>query len=95
MNKRSLGLVTPVLLVGAMIGTLLGQLLGLVLPDGVVRNFFMQGISFDLAGLVGSQTGVITLNLIVLTLQFGLSLHFNIISLFGLMAAYYFLRYFR
>ncbi len=95
MNKRSVTLVTLVLLVGALLGTLLGNILGILLPEGVVRDFFLEGFSFDLAGIVGNQDGVITLNLVVLQLKFGLNLYFNFISLIGLATAYYFLRYFR
>ncbi|MFH1853521.1 MAG: DUF4321 domain-containing protein [Candidatus Neomarinimicrobiota bacterium] len=95
MNKRSLTIIALVLFIGAMLGTLIGQLLGWVLPESVVRDFFLTGVSFDLAGLVGDQSGVITLNLIILTLKFGLSLNFNFASMIGLATAYYFLRYFR
>ncbi len=94
-NRRSISILALVLIIGAMLGTLLGNLLGAILPDGVVRDFFLTGIGFDLAGMVGNQNGVITLNLIVLKLQFGLSLYFNFTSIIGLATAYYFLRYFR
>ncbi len=95
MNRRSVSILALVLVIGAMLGTLLGNLLGAILPDGVVRDFFLIGFSFDLAGLAGQQNGVITLNLMVLKIQFGLSIYFNFTSLIGLATAYYFLRYFR
>ncbi len=95
MNKRSVSIIIIMLFVGTMIGTLVGELLGFLLPAGVVKDFFLTSIRFDLAGLAGNESGVITLNLIMLKLQFGLSLTFNFTSLIGLSAAYYFLRYFR
>jgi len=84
-----------VLLVGAMIGSVLGALLGYLLPEGVVRDFFLTSVHLDLAGLVGQESGVIVLDLIILTIKFGLSITLNFASLIGLATAYYFLRYFR
>lgn len=96
MNKRSIGIIALTLFFGAMLGTLLGNILALLLPDSVVRNFFLfDFINFNLAGLLGSDTGVITLNLIMFSISFGLTLNFNVASVIGLATAYYFLRYFR
>ncbi len=93
MKKRSWGYITLGLVVGALIGSLLGNFFGWILPEGVVKDFFLIGVSFDLAGLVGSESGVITLNLIIITIKFGLSVAFNFTSLIGLATAYYFLRF--
>lgn len=76
-------------------GTLVGELLGWILPAGVVKDFFLTSVSFDLGGLVGQDSGVIVLDLIMFTLKFGLSLKINFTSIIGLAGAYYFLRYFR
>lgn len=94
MKKRSWGYITLGLFVGALIGSLLGSLLGWILPAGVVKDFFLLGVSFDLAGLVGNDSGVIVLDLIIITFKFGLSIAFNFTSLIGLATAYYFLRFF-
>ena len=95
MRKRTWGYITLGLIFGAMIGSLIGSLLGWILPEGVVKDFFNLGVSFDLAGLVGNETGVIVINLIVVTFKFGLSVAVNIASLIGLATAYYFLRFLR
>jgi len=95
MTKRSIGLMFLVLLVGAMVGSVLGALLGYLLPEGVVRDFFLTSVHIDLGGLVGKESGVITLDLIILTIKFGLSVTLNFTTLIGLATAYYFLRYFR
>ncbi|MEE8341227.1 MAG: DUF4321 domain-containing protein [Candidatus Neomarinimicrobiota bacterium] len=95
MKKRSWGYITLGLLIGAMIGSILGNLLGWILPEGVVKDFFLLGVSFDLAGLVGNETGVIVIDLIIITFKFGLSIALNFTSLIGFAAAYYFLRFFR
>ncbi len=95
MNKRSIGLIILILFVGAMTGTLIGELFGWILPEGVVKDFFLTSVSFDLGGLVGNESGVIVLDIIVFTLKFGLSIKINFISIIGLASSYYFLRYFR
>ena len=83
------------MLFGTLFGSLLGELLGWVLPDSVVKEFFLKSVEFNLAGLVGSETGVIILDLIMFTIKFGLTFTFNFTSIIGFAAAYYFLRYFR
>ncbi len=95
MKKRSWEYITLGLIFGALIGSLIGNILGWILPDGVVKDFFLLGVSFDLAGLAGNESGVIVLNLIIVTIKFGLSIAFNFTSLIGLATAYYFLRFFR
>jgi hypothetical protein len=94
MKKRSWGYITLGLVFGALIGSLLGSLLGWILPEGVVKDFFLIGVSFDIAGLVGNESGVISINLIIVTIKFGLSIALNFTSLIGLAVAYYFLRFF-
>ncbi len=95
MAKRSIALITITLFVGAMAGTLTGELLGLILPEGVVKDFFLTGVSFNLGGLIGNDSGVIVLDMIMFTIQFGLAIKMNFTSIIGLAGAYYFLRYLR
>lgn len=95
MNKRAVSVILMILFFGTLFGTLLGEFFGWVLPDSVVREFFLKSVDFNLAGLVGNKTGVITLDLIMFTFQFGLALTFNFTSIIGFAVAYYFLRYFR
>jgi len=95
MNKRSLSIIILILFFGTLFGTLLGEFLSWILPNSVVREFFLKSINFNLGGIVGNDIGVITLDLIMLTLKFGLTLTFNFTSIIGFAAAYYFLRYFR
>ncbi len=80
---------------GAMIGTLIGELFGWILPEGVVKDFFLTSVSFDLAGMIGNESGVIVFDLIMFTLKIGLSIKINFTSIIGISGAYYFLRYFR
>ena len=95
MRKRSISLIIIGLFIGAAIGGVLGNLMGWLLPEGVVKDFFLTSISFNLMGSGVDETGVLILDLSVLVLKFGLSLKFNFTSIIGLASAYYMLRYFR
>ena len=95
MNKRPIGIIVLILFFGTLLGTLLGELLGWILPDSVVRDFFLRSVEFSLAGLTPNGSGVISLDLIMFSVQFGLSITFNFTSIIGFSVAYYFLRYFR
>ena len=50
MNKRSISIITLILFFGTLLGTLLGELLAWILPDSVVREFFLRSIEFSFAG---------------------------------------------
>jgi hypothetical protein len=95
MNKRNISLKIMGLFVGAAIGGILGNLLGWILPEGVVKTFFLTSLTMDLGGLAGNELGVIILDLKIITLKFGLALNLNFTSIIGLTSAYYILRYFR
>ena len=86
-QKRSIVIIFLVLIFGAAVGTVLGDVLGILLPEGVVKQFFLQSVSWGISP--------VTLDLIVGNVTFGLRFKFNISSVLGLAAAYYFLRYFR
>ena len=95
LNKRSLSIIFLILFFGTLFGTLLGELLGWILPDSVVKEFFLKSINFNLGSVVGNETGVLSLDLVMLTIKFGFNLTFNFTSIIGFATAYYFLRYFR
>ena len=86
-QKRSLGIIFLVLIFGAAIGTILGDVLGMILPEGVVKQFFLQSVSWGISP--------VTLDVMIATITFGLRIKFSISSVLGLAGAYYFLRYFR
>ena len=95
MQKRKIHIIVISLFIGSIFGGVFGNIFSLVLPESVVKDFFLTSINFDLGGLVGSETGVIIINLRVIVLKFGLSMSFNFTSVIGIAIAYYILRYLR
>ena len=95
MQKRQIHVIALSLLVGALFGGVIGNLLALILPEGVVKDFFLTSITFDLGGLVSNELGVFIIDLKVMVLKFGLSMSFNFTSVVGISVAYYILRYLR
>ena len=75
------------LTLGAVLGTLVGEILGFILPEGVVKQFFLLSKTLSV--------GPGTLNIIMLQLTLGLSITLNVISLIGIAIAYYLLRWWR
>lgn len=84
-SKRSLWFITMILLLGAISGTLLGELVGLMLPDGVVKKFFLSGpdLGFD----------PVKLDLVLMSITFGLTLKVNVVGGIGIFIAVYLLRW--
>ena len=85
MRKKGIGWIFVVILIGAFIGTALGEVLGLILPEGVVKEFFLRSATF------GLSPG--TLNLVVFTFTVGFSFKINVISVLGVVIIAYFLRW--
>ena len=95
MNKRSISLIVIGLFIGAAIGGVLGNLLGWILPEGVVKDFFLTSFNIDIGSSVGNQNGVVVIDLKIITLKFGLALSLNFTSVIGIATSYYILRFFR
>ena len=95
MNNRDISLIAIGLFSGAIIGGVLGNIMGWMLPEGVVKDFFLTSLTFDIGGKVGNEMGVIVIDLNIIKVKFGLSMNFNFTSVIGLGTAYYILRYFR
>ncbi len=87
MRRRSLAFIIFVIVLGAVIGTAMGELIALVLPAGVVQQFFIR------SALFGFEP--VTLNLGVFTITCGLTLKLNIIGIVGIAFAAYLLRWYR
>ncbi len=86
-SKRSIGILVLALIFGAATGVIFSEMLGLLLPEGVVKQFFLRSVSWGLSPA--------TLDFLVISVTIGFRVKFNISSVLGLVAVYYFLRYFR
>ena len=95
MKKRKLFIIVLSLFIGAVFGGVFGNIFSLLLPEGVVKDFFLTSINFDLGGLVNNDLGVVIIDLKVIILKLGLSMSFNFTSVIGIAVAYYILRYLR
>ncbi len=87
-KSNTLGRIFMVLFLGAIIGGILGEIFGLVLPDSVVKEFF-------LSKLVLGFTEPLAIDLHIIAFSISLVFRMNIISLIGLGFGYYILRYTR
>ena len=85
-SRIRLGKLVLVILLGAMLGTLLGDLIGLVLPDGVVRQFFITSWTLEV--------GPATLNAVLFSLTLGFTYKINLIGFIGIGIAIYILRWY-
>ena len=86
-KNRNLGLVFLIIFTGAVIGTALSNFIGLILPVGVVKDFFL------LSKPLGWNP--FTLNLQIFTITTGFTIDISIISILSMLVAWYFLRYFK
>lgn len=85
-SNRSLGRVVLVIVLGALIGTLLGEVVGIILPEGVVEDFFLAAAHMEVG------PGTFDAGLFSITLGFSVKL--NVIGLLGIGVAIYLLRWY-
>ena len=95
MKKRKFHIIVLSLFIGAIFGGVFGNIFSLVLPESVVKDFFLTSINFDLGGFANNDLGVVIIDLKVIVLKLGLSMSFNFTSVIGIAFAYYILRYLR
>jgi len=90
-RRRNVKIIVLMLMAGAIVGSVLGDLAGALLPQGVVRDFFL--LAFD-----SSNYGLrepLVLDFRVFSITFGMTIRVNVMGLIGMGVAYYFLRYYR
>lgn len=86
MRKRPVGILILVLFLGAIIGSTLGELIALLLPEGVVKQFFLRSatIGFD----------PVSMNLGIISFTFGFKFVLNVIGIVGIAFSAYLLRWY-
>ena len=85
MKRKSLAYYMFIIILGGIIGSVLGDAIALVLPAGVVKQFFLESWPFGIEPT--------TINLRILKITFGFSIKFNIIGVVGIFLLAYFLRW--
>ena len=85
MRKKSTTFIVFIIIVGAMIGTAIGEVIGILVPQGVVQDFFLKSAS--------ASIGPGTLNIILLTITLGFSFKLNVMGVIGILIAAYALRW--
>jgi hypothetical protein len=86
LTKKPLGILIIMLVLGMLIGGTFGEILGLILPAGVVKEFFLKSISWGIEPRA--------IRLVVITLTIGFSFKINIISVLGILFAVYLFRWY-
>ena len=89
-QKRSIAFIFLVLFIGIIAGSILSQMVGAILPEGVVKDFFLT--SRSLGWGIQPDNWV---DIFVIRFKTGMFIDISVISLLGMVIAWYFLRYFK
>ena len=85
MRKKSAVFVVFIIIIGALIGTAIGEVIGILVPQGVVQDFFLKSATASL--------GPGTLDIILFTITLGFSFKLNVVGVIGILIAAYALRW--
>jgi uncharacterized membrane protein len=86
MRHKSFWFLLFMVVLGMVLGTAVGEAIGLILPDGVVKNFFLRSVS--------ASIGPATLNLVAFTFTLGFSLKVNLMGVLGVVVSSYLFRWY-
>ena len=86
MRHKSFWFLLFMVVLGMVLGTAVGEAIGLILPDGVVKNFFLRSVN--------ASIGPATLNLVAFTFTLGFSLKVNLIGVLGVVVSSYLFRWY-
>ena len=95
MRKRNIYIIILELFIGSVFGGVIGNIFSLILPESVVKDFFLTSVTFDIGGFANNELCVFIIDLKIIVLKLGLSVSFNFTSVIGIAVAYYILRYLR
>ena len=90
MNKKSISFLFLVFVIGMLLGTILSLLISTLLPEGVVKDFFLieKSIGWGHNSDNWADFGF-------LRFKTGLIIDLSILSILGFFVSWYFLRYFK
>ncbi len=87
LRRRSWSILLLAVFIGALLGSALGELMGAVLPQGVVKEFFLRAVHIGV-----DPERPLRLNLAFLILTLGGVLKVNVLSILGMALAAYFVK---
>ena len=89
-QKRTMAFIFLVLFIGIITGSILSQLVASILPEGVVKDFFLTSRSIGWGMRPDNW-----IDLLVIRFKTGLFIDVSVVSLLGMVISWYFLRYFK
>ena len=89
-QKRNMTFIFLVLFIGIVTSSILSQLIGGILPEGVVKDFFLTSRSIGW-GIQPNNW----VDLFVVRFKTGLFIDISVVSFLGIAITWYFLRYFK
>ena len=90
MNKKSIYFILLLIFLGCIIGTALSLFISFLLPDGVVKDFFLLSKTF---GFGASEKGWLDFGF--LRFRLGFFFDVSVLSMIGIFISWYILRYFK
>jgi len=90
MYKKSIYFILSFILLGCVVGTALSMLIGYIIPEGVVRDFFILSKSFGFG-----QNPNNWVDFGPLRFKIGFFFDVSILSIIGVLISWYILRYFK
>ena len=89
MNKKSIYFILLIIFLGCILGTAFSMFVGFVLPDGVVKDFFLLSKTFGF----GASEGWFDFGF--LRFRLGFFFDVSVLSIIGIFVSWYILRYFK
>ena len=85
-RQKSVKMLIVMLVLGLLVGTAVGEAIALVLPDGVVKDFFLKSVE--------ASVGPATVDLVAFAFTLGFSLKVNIMAVLGVVFATFLFRWY-
>ena len=90
MRQKNLGVLIVAIAIGILAGSAVGEILAAVFDSLGLRNNMVEKV---LVNSYAYEFHPVRLNLIIMTLTFGFSLDFNVLSFLGIGIAWYYVKY--
>lgn len=74
------------IMLGMIVGSAVGEAIGLILPEGVVKDFFLKSVAWGF--------GPTPVNLVALTFTIGFAFDVNMMAVLGIVFAFYLFRWY-